>query len=173
MNLAKVFDAEDVTTSSRKRASIPDRDRPSFTPLSAMPSASDDRDAALAEIVEQFTLRVQAGEHVDPAEYGAAYPEWADLLPGILDDLCGLAKISRPQARRSSSIAFSATLSQSMVLGDFEIIREIGRGGMGVVYEAEQISEGRRVALKVLSASAALMRGPCSVFKSRHRPRLA
>src|SRR5262249_8869520 len=53
------------------------------------------------------------------------------------------------------------------VLGDFRIQREIGRGGMGIVYEAEQISLGRRVALKVLPFAAALDAKHLQRFKNQ------
>src|SRR5437764_161055 len=51
-------------------------------------------------------------------------------------------------------------------LGDFRIVREIGRGGMGIVYEAVQLSLGRRVALKVLPFATALDAKQLQRFKN-------
>ena len=51
------------------------------------------------------------------------------------------------------------------VLGDFRLIREVGRGGMGIVYEAEQISLARKVAVKILP--------PTSLLNKRHIARFA
>ena len=50
-------------------------------------------------------------------------------------------------------------------MGDFEIVRELGRGGMGVVYEARQESLNRQVALKVLSSGLGLTTKAIMRFK--------
>jgi Protein kinase domain len=96
--------------------------------------------AALVRILDQYMAAVQAGEAPDRAALLAEHPELASQLEPCL---AGIDFIQRAAAPGSSE-------AEPAMLGEFRIVREVGRGGMGVVYEAEQTSLRRRVALKVL-----------------------
>src|SRR5205807_7900569 len=113
-------------------------------------------DPLLADLVEELTARLQAGEAVDLAAYADEHPEQAEQLRQLFPALQMLADAgssARPAPVKAPD-ALPAVVPG--VLGDYRIIREIGRGGMGIVYEAEQISLRRRVALKVLPFAAIL-----------------
>jgi serine/threonine protein kinase len=124
------------------------------TPQARRDSAADQD---LAEVVEALTTQLKEGKPLDPEACLAQYPQYADELRGLFPALNLLAGLSH-----SGSASFPPAVnpelngSTSGELGDFRILREVGRGGMGVVYEAEQISLSRRVALKVLPFAATM-----------------
>ena len=111
-------------------------------------------DPALAEVVEELTARLKAGEAVDLDAWLAERPVYADELRRLFPMLRLLAELSR--SGEASAPAISPDEVASGRLGDFRLVREIGKGGMGIVYEAEQISLLRRVALKVLPFAATM-----------------
>src|SRR5262249_50225772 len=94
---------------------------------------------------------------IDLADYEQRYPAQAERLRKLLPALAELAQAgSAPAAALSFPPAELTAALDSGALGDFRLVREVGRGGMGVVYEAEQISLRRRVALKVLPFAATM-----------------
>jgi tetratricopeptide (TPR) repeat protein len=117
--------------------------------LPDLPSPGDQADAAIADWLEAE----EAGQAVDPDEFLAQHPDVASELKTFFADRQGfqrlVARIAPVEKPLPSSPAPPTTARR---LGEFEILREIGRGGMGIVYEARQESLSRTVALKVLAA---------------------
>jgi serine/threonine protein kinase len=111
-------------------------------------------EALVTEATDDFMDRLHRGEQPDIADYAGRYPQIAGILRQLLPAVRLMSRSSSDAlARPTPTPAGSQSLG---CLGDFRLLREIGRGGMGVVYEAEQVSLGRRVALKVLPLAAAL-----------------
>jgi len=107
-------------------------------------------ESLVGRVADEFLARQERGERPNVEEYAALYPHAAEHIRESLAALRLAGSFSRSQAVQSGSAEF--TLPEA--LGDFRIVREIGRGGMGIVYEAEQLSLRRRVALKVLPFAA-------------------
>jgi serine/threonine protein kinase/Tfp pilus assembly protein PilF len=132
----------------------------------ASPAGSADR--ALGLLVEELTAKLQAGAPVDGERYVREHPEHAERLRQLLPSLRLLADLGRSAATGVPAAIPPAGPPPDLVgtLGDYRLLREVGRGGMGVVYEAEQVSLGRRVALKVLPFAAALDAKQLQRFKN-------
>jgi WD40 repeat protein/serine/threonine protein kinase len=124
----------------------------------ADPTATVGDDPVLVQWVEDVKARLEAGEPVDLEDYRRQDPARAERLRRLLPAIGMMSDLGRsPDAERSrSSGTGAAPILGAGSLGDYRIGPEIGRGGMGVVYEAEQISLRRRVALKVLPFASAL-----------------
>jgi WD40 repeat protein/serine/threonine protein kinase len=120
-------------------------------------------ESLVGQVADEFLRRQERGERPDVEEYAARYPQAGAVLRKVL---AALELLEQSLAQSAVAAGTSSEAPVTGVLGDFRLLREVGRGGMGVVYEAEQVSLGRRVALKVLPFAAALDAKQLQRFKN-------
>ncbi len=127
-------------------------------------SGHADLDRVLNEISERLMAGERIGQDIDIEAYAAQIPDHADHLYGAIPGIQALVDLGHTPTQNGQPAP-----KHLGNLGDFQIIREIGRGGMGVVYEAEQISLRRKVALKVLPFAGMLDARQIARFENEAR----
>ncbi len=117
--------------------------------MSDTTSSSSGNYLLLTRLADEFAARYRAGERPSLQEYIDRHPELAEDIRELLPAMVEIEQVKEDHQEAAEQAAAPTTPALRQ-LGDFRILREIGTGGMGIVYEAEQMSLGRHVALKVL-----------------------
>lgn len=107
----------------------------------------------IVDAVKEFTRRLDQGESI---AVDAFLKEYGELAPELRPAIEGLMMVRGAEPGSLLQPSGQESEFAGKPIGDFQIIEEIGRGGMGIVYEAVQLSLGRKVALKVLPFASAL-----------------
>ena len=130
---------------------------------------ADRESVDLDVLLEEFLECSRRGETVSIEDYTTRYPHLAAEIRDVFSAASALEDLKVEADERLNPVPQQRPPPERV--GDFRIVRELGRGGMGVVYEAEQVSLGRRVAVKVLLHQA--LRGSAEAQRFRREARVA
>ncbi|HEY7312770.1 MAG TPA: serine/threonine-protein kinase [Gemmataceae bacterium] len=130
-------------------------------------------DPRVIEALDEYLAALESGRKPDRSAFLARHAEIAEALAECLEGIealhAPLSALHDPLSAAGTPPALSGWQPGTMSLGDFRVIREVGHGGMGIVYEAEQLSLGRRIALKVLPFALTLDPRQLQRFKNEAR----
>ncbi len=135
------------------------------------------RDRLLAELADRLAEQLADGTSPDVEALVRQHPELADELRGLwatmlVTDCVAAGALSQSTSRTTplpsspDDPQHGPPVNAPSVFGDYELLEEVGRGGMGVVYRARQASLGRIVALKLMLRGANPTESDLSRFRS-------
>jgi serine/threonine protein kinase/WD40 repeat protein len=107
-----------------------------------------DESVLLGQLAEAFSARVRQGQMPDIEDYARQHPELAERIRELFPTLMFLEGMAGAAGEEAPHPA--GELAPGQAFGTYRIQREVGRGGMGIVYEALHLPLNKRVALKVL-----------------------
>ncbi|KLU07443.1 protein kinase [Rhodopirellula islandica] len=136
--------------------------------LSADPSLlrglNEEQQSRLTKLLDEYLVALENGESLDADEIVQQNPDLGSVFHAYLEKLRALYGVAA--GMQATLDAPSVPLPTNKQLGDFLLHQEIGRGGMGVVYEASQQSLDRRVAIKLLPLASMLDSHQIARFKN-------